>query len=145
MPELTEQETVNEAAFRRLHAATNSGDGALIDQTLDELFAPDAVVHAPLATTATGPELLKEIWARLLAAYPDLHITVEDVVVQDDKIAARQSVTATHLGPYMGVAPTGRPVAYNEMFILRFEDGQVAETWGVVDLLAQLRQLGAIA
>jgi predicted ester cyclase len=44
----------------------------------------------------------------------------------------------------MGLAPTGRSVTYNEIFILRFVDGRIAETWGVVDVLSQLKQLGAI-
>jgi predicted ester cyclase len=145
MPEPTPQEVVNVAAFRRLHAATNSGDIALVEQAIDEVVAPGAIVHAPLATEATGPELLKQIWERLLVAYPDLHITVEDLIAKDDKIVARQSITATHLGAHMGVAATGRPVAYNEMFVLRFVDGQIAESWGVVDMLAQMRQIGAIA
>jgi predicted ester cyclase len=53
-------------------------------------------------------------------------------------------VTGTHQGEYLGLPPTGRSVTYNEIFIFRFEAGRIAETWGVVDLLAQLRQLGAI-
>jgi predicted ester cyclase len=53
-------------------------------------------------------------------------------------------VTGTHQGEYLGLPPTGRSVTYNEIFIFRFEDGRIAETWGVVDVLAQLRQLGAI-
>ena len=53
-------------------------------------------------------------------------------------------MTGTHQGEYLGLPPTGRSVTYNEIFIFRFEGGRIAETWGVVDLLAQLRQLGAI-
>lgn len=44
----------------------------------------------------------------------------------------------------MGAAPTGRTVTYNEIFIFRFIDGRVAETWGVVDVLAQMRQIGLL-
>jgi predicted ester cyclase len=49
-----------------------------------------------------------------------------------------------HQGEHMGLPPTGKAVTYNEIFIARFADGQIAETWGVVDVLAQMRQLGAI-
>ena len=66
------------------------------------------------------------------------------MIVDHDKIASRQTVTGTHLGDYRGLAPTGKPVVYEEMFIIRFADGQIAEVWGVVDTLAQLQQLGAI-
>ena len=44
----------------------------------------------------------------------------------------------------MGLPPTGRSVAYNEIFVFRVADGRIAETWGVVDVLSQMRQLGAI-
>ena len=44
----------------------------------------------------------------------------------------------------MGLAPTGKSITYNEIFICRFADGRIAETWGVVDVLSQLRQLGAL-
>jgi predicted ester cyclase len=48
------------------------------------------------------------------------------------------------MGEYLGVAPTGRPVAYDEIFIVRFSEGRIVELWGVVDVFAQLRQLGAV-
>ena len=44
----------------------------------------------------------------------------------------------------MGHPPTGKTVTYNEIFIFRFADGRIAETWGVVDVLSQMRQLGMI-
>jgi len=140
----TAQEASNKATFERFHDATNSGDLELIAKTIDELVAPHALIHTPLALEATGAQLLKEVWARLLRAYPDLHITVEDLIVKDDKIVSRQSIAATHQGDYMGISPTGKSVTYNEMFIVRFADGQIAETWGVVDVFSQMRQLGAI-
>ena len=141
----TTDDTSNKATFRRLHDATNSGDLERICATIDELVHPDAVVHTPLPIDATGPQLLKGAFARLLQAYPDLHITVEDLIEEGDRIASRNTVTGTHAGEHLGVAPTGRSVAYDEIFIVRFAGGRIAETWGVVDVLAQMKQLGAIA
>ena len=140
----TAQEAGNEAMFRRFHDATNSGEPDLIAQTIDELVAPDAAIHTPLPLAATGAQLLKQVWARLLQAYPDLHITVEDLIAKDDKVVSRQTVAATHRGEHMGVPPTGRSVAYSEIFIVRFAAGRIVETWGVVDVFSQMRQLGAI-
>jgi predicted ester cyclase len=144
MPE-RDQQTANEATFRRFHEATNSGDAELIAKTIDELVVPDAVIHSPLPIQASGARLLKELWARLLRAYPDLHVTIEDLIAQGDKLVIRNSVTGTHRGEYMGLQPTGRSVTYDEIFILRFAGGRIAETWGVVDVLSQMKQLGAIA
>jgi predicted ester cyclase len=84
------------------------------------------------------------VWAILLRAYPDLHVTIEDLIAEGDKVVARNTVTGTHQGEYLGVAPTGRAVTYNEIFIFRFVNGMIAETWGVVDVVSQLKQFGAI-
>jgi predicted ester cyclase len=84
------------------------------------------------------------VFATLLRAFPDLHIAVEDMIAEGDKIVIRDTVTGTHKGELMGVPPTGNSVSYNEIFIFRFAEGRVIETWGVVDVLSLMRQLGAI-
>ena len=80
----------------------------------------------------------------LLRIYPDIHLTVEDLIAEGDKVVGRTTVTGTHRGEFMGLAPTGKSITYNEIFIFRFVDGKVAETWGVVDVFAQMRQLGLV-
>ena len=102
------------------------------------------LIRTPLPIDATGAEALKEVFARLHRAFPDLHVTVEDLIAEGDKVVARNSVSGTHQGEYMGLPPTGRTVTYNEIFIVRFADGRIAETWGVVDVLSQMKQLGVI-
>jgi SnoaL-like polyketide cyclase len=82
------------------------------------------VIHTPLPIEAAGAQLLKEVFVRLHRAFPDLYITIE--------------------GEYMGIPPTGKSVTYNEIFILRFTSGRIAETWGVVDVFSQMKQLGVI-
>jgi predicted ester cyclase len=116
----------------------------LISKTIDELVEPEARIHTPLPIEATGAQLLKQVWVMLLRGLPDLHMTVEDLIADGDRVVIRDSITGTHRGEYMGIPPTGRTITYNEIFILRFADGRIAETWGVVDVLSQLRQLGAI-
>jgi steroid delta-isomerase-like uncharacterized protein len=140
----TTQETSNKATVRRFHDATTTGDAELISHTIDELVEPDAVIQTPLPIEATGAQLLKEVFARLHRAFPDLHITIEDLIEEGDKIVSRNTVTGTHQGEYMGIPPTGKSVTYNEIFILRFTSGRIAETWGVVDVFSQMKQLGVI-
>jgi steroid delta-isomerase-like uncharacterized protein len=140
----TAQETSNKATFRRFQDAANTHDAELISKTIDELVEPDALIRTPLPIQATGPQALKQVWAMLLRGLPDLHITIEDLIAERDKVVSRNTVTGTHQGDYMGLPPTGKTVTYNEIFIVRLADGRVAETWGVVDVLSQLRQLGAI-
>jgi steroid delta-isomerase-like uncharacterized protein len=92
----------------------------------------------------TGAKALKEVFKTLHRAYPDLHVEVEDMIAEGDKVVGRNTVTGTHQGEYMGIEPTGKSVKYNEIFIFRFVNGRVAETWGVADVVSQLHQLGAI-
>jgi predicted ester cyclase len=66
------------------------------------------------------------------------------MIEEGDKLVARHTITGINQGEYMGLPPTGRSVAYNEIFILRFADGRIAETSGAVDVLSQMKQLGLI-
>ena len=140
----TTQQIGNKALFKRFHDAADSRDIDRISKVIDELVRPDAVVHTPLPIDATGPQLLKEVFTRLLRAFPDLHIHVDDLIEEGDKIVARNTVTGTHEGEYMGIPPTGTRVTYAEIFIFRFVGGQIAESWGVVDVMSQMRQLGVM-
>jgi hypothetical protein len=135
--------TSNKETVRRLHDAVTGGV-ELISQTIDEICEPDVVFHAPVPTGATGVQALKQVWPVLLRAYPDLRVTVEDLIEEGDKVVARNTVTGTHQGEYLGIAPTGRSVTYKEIFICRFVNGRIAEIWGVVDVFSQLKQLGAM-
>jgi predicted ester cyclase len=141
----TGQAEANKAVFSRFHDALNSGDLEVISTTVDEIVEPDVLFHAPVPTGATGGQAIKQVWAVLLRAFPDIHVAVEDVITEGDKLVSRHTVTGTHCGEFRGHPPTGRPVSYNEIFIMRFADGRVAEIWGVVDVFSQLRQLGMIA
>jgi steroid delta-isomerase-like uncharacterized protein len=134
--------TSHKAIFQRFHDATNTHDDELIAKTIDEIVDPDVQIRTPLPVQATGPEALKEVFARLHRAFPDLHVNVEDLIEEGDKVVGRNKITGTHRGEYMGVSPTGRSITYNEIFIFRFAGGRIAETWGVVDVFSQLKQLG---
>jgi steroid delta-isomerase-like uncharacterized protein len=122
----------------------NTGDAELISEMIDELVEPDALIRTPLPIQATGAQALKEVFARLHQVFRDLHVTVEDLIEEGDKVVSRNTVTGTHQGEYMGLPPTGKSVTYNEIFIFRFAGGRIAETWGVVDVFSQMKQLGVI-
>lgn len=141
---MSTDQQINKAAIRRFHDAANTGDLELISKTIDELVEPDALIRTPLPIHATGAQALKDVFARLLRVFPDLHIMIEDLIAEGDKIVSRNTVTGTHLGDYMGHPPTGKPVTYNEIFIFRLARARIAESWGVVDVLSLMKQLGAI-
>lgn len=140
----TAQEARNKATFRRLHDAVHTGDLEIVSKAIDEIVAPDLLFHAPVPTGMTGAQALGRVWEVLLRAFPDLRVEIEDEIAEGDKIVFRNTVTGTHLGEYRGLPPTGKPVRYNEIFIVRFADDRVAEIWGVVDVLTQMRQLDMV-
>ena len=82
--------------------------------------------------------------ASILRGIPDVRLDVEDLIAEGDKVVARYLARGNHHGRLMGIPPTGKSITYNEIFIARFADGRIAETWGVVDVLSQMRQLGVI-
>lgn len=141
----TEQAARNKAAFERLMEGLSSHDETRIAKVVDEHFSPDVRMETPLPLQATGAEAVKEVFRILLAALPDLRVHVEDLIAEGDKVVTRNTVTGTHTGgPYMGVPATGKAIEYKEIFIGRFENGRVVETWGVVDVLSQMKQLGVV-
>ncbi|MER6002614.1 ester cyclase [Nonomuraea angiospora] len=140
----TAQEARNKETYHHFHEAINSGDLEIISKAIDEFIHPDGRFHTAELAGVTAVQAQKRIWDVLLRAFPDIHVSVEDLLADGDKIVARQRVTGTNSGEYRGMPPTGRSVMYNEIFIARFADGQITDIWGVVDIYAQLQQLGLI-
>jgi steroid delta-isomerase-like uncharacterized protein len=138
------QETSNRATLSRFHDAVNSGDAEVISKTIDEVVEPDLLFHAPVPVDAAGAQALKYVWEVLLRAFPDIQVVAEDVIAEGDKVVCRNTVTGTHQGEYRDIPPTGRSITYQEIFIFRLAGGRIAEIWGVVDVAAQMRQLGMI-
>ena len=79
-----------------------------------------------------------------LAAFPDLHLTAEDLIAEGDKVTARFTLRGTHTGEFMGLPPTGRKVTMTGIQIVRTADSKIAENWINADTLGLLQQLGVI-
>ena len=141
----TAEQARNKATVSRfVDDVIGTRDAEVISKTIDELVEPDVLIHMPMPIQATGAQALKQVWAMLLRGLPDVHVTVEDLIAEGDKVVNRNTVTGTHQGEYMGLPPTGKSITYNEIFIFRFANGRIAEMWGVVDVFSQMKQLGVI-
>jgi steroid delta-isomerase-like uncharacterized protein len=111
----------------------------------DEIYAPDYVGHDPSnPEEVRGLQAAKQAAADYRRAFPDLRVTVEELIAEEDKVAARLRVRGTHLGDLNGIAPTGRRVDFTGIVISRVEGGRIAEDWANFDDLGMMRQLGVI-
>jgi predicted ester cyclase len=111
----------------------------------DEIYAPDYVGHDPSnPEDVRGLQAAKQAAAEYRRAFPDLQVTVEDLMAEGDRVAARLRVRGTHLGELNGIAPTGRRVDFTGIVISRVEGERIAEDWANFDDLGMMRQLGVI-
>ncbi len=114
-----------------------------VDRT-EETVTADYLDHAPLPGQVPGLEGAKQKWAAYLAAVPDMHATVEELIAEGDKVAVRWTVQGTHQGELMGIPATGRRAVFRGISIYRLDDGKIVEQWEQWDRLDLLRQLGVI-
>jgi steroid delta-isomerase-like uncharacterized protein len=111
----------------------------------NELAAPDCAAHGHAPNDAAiGIPQFKEFARGVLAAFPDIHVVVEDTVSEGDRAVIRWHAKMTHQAPFAGVDATGRKVAVRGITIMRFADGKIAEAWDNWDQFGLLTQLGAI-
>ena len=127
------------ALARRSYDVLNQRNLALVD----ELYAPDIVDHNA-SMTIQGLEALKEFFSMYLTGSPDLYFTIEDQVAEGDKVVTRYTARGTHLGPFMGIPPTGKHITVTGIGIIRVADGKIVEEWANGDNLGLLQQLGVI-
>jgi steroid delta-isomerase-like uncharacterized protein len=127
--------------MRSTYARISTGDVA----GFGELIAGHFVEHDEVPGLPPTKEGMLDYFRMLLSAFPDMRMDVEDLIASGDKTVARVRATATHLGEFMGVPPTGTRVEVRLIDIMRFDDdGLVCEHWGVADLLSLMQQLGVV-
>lgn len=102
-----------------------------------------AVCHFPLVGELRG-EALRQFFASLQTAFPDIQRTVEEQVCDDVHVVSRWTMTATHLGYFMGIAPTGKRLTVTGIAMHRIASGQIVEEWEEWDSLGLMQQLGVV-
>jgi len=113
-------------------------------ELVDELLAPDYVLHDPANPMVRDRETFKQFLGGHYTAFPDVKWTIEDVVAEGDKVVVRWTLTGTHQGPLLGIPPTGKQVSMWGISIYRIADGKVAEEWAVSDVMGFMQQLGVL-
>jgi len=106
--------------------------------------ADDMVEHEelPFPDSPTGKEGVGAMFASMFAAFPDFAMTVDDTIVEGDKVVIRVRATGTHEGEFMGIPATGNRIEVPLVDIMRISNGKIAEHWGVMDVGVMMQQLG---
>ena len=115
------------------------------EKLAQELISPDAVFHVPgRPEPMRGPAGYLAIIGMMRGGFPDIQWTLEEMVVEGDKVAARFTMRGTHKGTFFGVPPTGKKIEVKAINFYRLRDGQFVEETGVPDLLGLLQQIGGV-
>lgn len=136
-------EATNKALVRRwFDEVWNNRQAA----TVDKLMAPNAVAHGLGDGDAEvrGPAQFKTFLRNMLGTFPDLRISIEDIVAEADKVMVRVLLEGTHRGGDLGIPATGRRIRVAGIVLVRIQDDQIVEGWNSWDQLGLLRQIGAI-
>ena len=111
----------------------------------DELFAPNYAHHdSSTPDVGRGPESEKKRATLYRTAFPDLRLTIEDIIAEGETVMARWFCRGTHNGDLSGIAPTGKQFNISGVSIARFTGGKMVEGWVNWDALGLMQQLGVV-
>ena len=120
------------------YEAFTNKDPALLDRILHETWVD---IPSPPGTPA-GPEGVKPLLAGLTTTFPDLKLTIEDILQEGDKVVVRARMTGTQKEAFMGFPSKNRKMDIQVVDIHEFKNGKIVRTWHTEDWMSGLRQLG---
>jgi Predicted ester cyclase len=110
----------------------------------EELFADNFVDHTPQPNTTPDKKGVRDLYHRLRAAFPDFHADIHWQAADGEMVTTYKTYHGTHLGMFLGVAPTGRKIQFETVDVMRVRNGKITDHWGVANLFSLMQQLGAI-
>ncbi|MEO8725784.1 MAG: ester cyclase [Acidobacteriaceae bacterium] len=130
----------NIAVQQKFGDTVNSGNL----REFEHLVAEDSLDHDPAPGQVKGPDGYMELFSKMRQAFPDLKVSVDQLVADEDHVAIAYTMRGTHRGNFMGVAGTGKEIHAHGVQIARFRQGKMVERWGSSDELGIMRQIGAV-
>lgn len=146
--------SMNKSEGDKLQAETENKNKAVVEKfaeefknkanhnIVDETFAADAKLHVPLPIPQT-PEGLKMAGQAIVAAFPDVQVTIDQLFASGDRVVERTTATGTHKGTFNGIPATDKEVTWTENHIYQVKDGKIVELWSEINILGILSQIGA--
>jgi len=125
---------------RNTEEVQSNGDFELFE----DLFDDDFVDHTPQPGTTPDKDGVRVLYHRLREAFPDFHADIQWQSAAGDLVTTYKIYNGTQTGAFLSVAPTGRPVEFETVDVMRVVNGKITEHWGVGNLLKVMTQIGAI-
>ncbi len=123
----------NKALIRRLfEEGFHSGKLVVVDEVFHPNFVDRSTPEQP-----PGTEGVKDYISMVRTGFPDISITIEDLVAEEERVVVRTTWRGTHLGEYEGIAPTGKQVTRSMIQIFHVKDGKLLEEWSEGESLGQ--------
>ncbi len=130
--------TANKAIVEALVSAINEADEASLRALLDE----DLVSHGALGDVEGADGFVGVMLGNVRRGFPDAHVEPVTIIEEGDMVSFRLDGSGTHLGPFLGVEPTGKTVRIRGIHHVRVRDGRIVEHWQGPDILAMLLDMG---
>lgn len=111
----------------------------------EEILAPDYLDHGAPPNAPRGVEGFKQFFAMVSGVFPDVQVSIEDIVVGEGKAAIRLTINGTQKGSFRGFPATGKHVSWTGIDIVHFSRGKISERWSERNFFGMLSQLGHIA
>ena len=128
----------NKAAERRLVAEVWNKHNS---RAVDEFVAPDVVMNNAVLALGSGREGYKRALETVFAAFPDVQLTIDDLIAEGDLVAERWTMQGTHQGEFMGIPATNHRLTLTGIDIYRYAGGKRVEAWGHADVAGMMKQL----
>lgn len=131
----------NKAVLRRCYEESiNQKNLAVIDELVDNNF----VIHDAPPGFLKGPEGVKIGISQFNTAFPDGHLTIDEMIADGDLVSTRMTFHGTHIGEFQGIAPTGKAVTVQGVSMVRVLNRKKVEHWGGLNHFSLLQQIGGI-
>jgi steroid delta-isomerase-like uncharacterized protein len=130
----------NRALFQEFVNGMNNKDVSFVDRLVDL----DFVDHDPAPGQAPGLQGIKDLMQMFFTAFPDLHVTVNRLVADEDTVAGAVTTVGTQDGDFMGIPKSGMKISITELHMMRIANGKMVEHWGVGDGMTMMQQLGVM-
>jgi predicted ester cyclase len=132
-----ESEAAKAVVRRNTEEVQSQGNFALFET----LFADNFVDHTPQPGLSPDKEGSRSLYKGLRAAFPDFHAEIHWQAVEGDLVTTYKVYHGTHLGPFLGIAPTGRKISFEAVDAMRVQHGKITDHWGVGNLYSLVQQI----